>query len=99
MFFHADSMRISLGAVKPRNRWLRIRPQIALHFLPLLFMKLPFHGFIQIAIGIGIAIGIDHLATGHFLGFQGFWFQGFIQIGIGIGIAIGIDHYKLWPGE
>ncbi|HPK37524.1 MAG TPA: hypothetical protein PLH01_04520 [Kiritimatiellia bacterium] len=71
-------MRISLGAVKPRNRWLRIRPQIALHFLPLLFVKFPFHGFIQIGIGIGIAIGIDCLTTGHFLWFQGFWFQGFM---------------------
>jgi hypothetical protein len=28
-----------------------------------------FHGF---GIAIGIAIGIDHLATEHFLGFQGF---------------------------
>ena len=63
MFFHVDSMRISLGAVKPRNRWLRIRPQIALHFLPLLFVKFPFHGFIQIGIAIGIAIGIDCLTT------------------------------------
>ena len=54
-----------------------------------------FLGFIQIGVGIAIAIGIDHLTTEHFLGFQGFrvsGFQGFIQIGVGIAIAIGIDH-------
>ena len=52
-----------------------------------------FQGFIQIGVGVGIAIGIDCLTTEHFLGFQGFMvsrFQDFI--GVGIAIAIGIDH-------
>jgi len=59
------------------------------------FMVSRFQGFIQIGIGIGIAIGIDRFTTEHFPGFQGFGvsgFHGFIQIGIGIAIGIGIDH-------
>jgi len=41
----------------------------------LIFMKFyVFHGFLQIGVGIGIAIGIDCLTTEHFFGF---WFQGF----------------------
>ncbi|HPC48831.1 MAG TPA: hypothetical protein PL016_01735, partial [Kiritimatiellia bacterium] len=57
------------------------------------FMVSGFLGFIQIGVGVGIAIGIDCLTTEHFLGFQGFMvsrFQDFI--GVGIAIAIGIDH-------
>jgi hypothetical protein len=39
----------------------------------LIFMKFHvFQGFIQIGVGIGIAIGIDHLTTGHFSWFRGF---------------------------
>ena len=64
-----------------------------------------FLGFIQIGVGVGIAIGIDCLTTktrdgiarifgerqGEFLIFMKFHvFHGFIQIGIGVGIAIGI---------
>jgi len=45
----------------------------------LIFMKFHvFHGFIQIGVAIAIAIGIDCLTTGHFLGFHGFRFQGFM---------------------
>jgi hypothetical protein len=54
-----------------------------------------FQGFIQIGVGVGVAIGIDCLTTEHFFGFMvsGFkvsGFHGFIQIGVGIGIGIGI---------
>jgi hypothetical protein len=69
-----------------------------------------FQGFIQIAIAIGIAIGIDYLTTNtrdgtarvflerqrEFLIFMKFHvFHGSIPIGIAIGIAIGIDRFKV----
>ncbi|HPK38025.1 MAG TPA: hypothetical protein PLH01_07070, partial [Kiritimatiellia bacterium] len=41
------------------------------------FMVSRFQGFIQIGIGIGIAIGIDRFTTEHFPGFQGFGVSGF----------------------